>query len=593
MADQLPAHGAHHTRQGIRRLDFGGGRKATVGMDLNDEATAAASVLDCTGRAAVELVLGPMLRYAGTKSATFWLETNGPCEVEILGHRTRTFCVEGHHYALLLVDDLHPASRIDYDVRLDGRVVWPPDDGRPGPVVHTRRGEREVRLVFGSCRRGDPQPKPGEFPETGIDALWAYSRQLQRGEVEWPDALLLLGDQVYADEVSPATADFIESRRDVREPPGEEIADFEEYTRLYRETWSDPDIRWLLSTVPTAMIFDDHDVNDDWNISAEWVDEMRREPWWDARITGAFMSYWLYQHLGNLSPPQLAEEKLLPLVRTDADAGPRLREAAHGWDRESARSRWAYYRDFGDSRLLVIDSRAARVLDEHRREMIDEEEWDWIVDHARGEFDHLVIASTLPVFMPKGIHHLEAWNEAICAGAWGRHAARLGEKIRRAVDLEHWSAFHDSFERFCDWLRAVADGDETERPPSTIVLLGGDVHNVYINQVTLPTTSTEPSRVYQIVCSPFRNPLSAMQRHAVQMINSRPATAVARLFARLARVTRSRTEWRLIRQPSFLNSLGELHLHDRAARAALYRSAHQGEDPERLYELDTTDLAPH
>ena len=563
-------------------------------MDLKDEATAAESVLDSRGRpAAAELVLGPMLRYAGTKSASFWLETNRPCEVEILGRRDRTFCVEGHHYALLLVDDLQPASLIDYDVRLDGRVVWPPDDGRPGPVVHTRRGERDVRLVFGSCRRGDPQPKRGEFPSTGIDVLWAYSRQLQGGEVEWPDALLLLGDQVYADEVSPATAEFIESRRDLREPPGEEIADFEEYTRLYRESWSDPDIRWLLSTVPTAMIFDDHDVNDDWNISAEWVGEMRQEPWWDARITGAFMSYWLYQHLGNLSPPQLAEEELLPLVRTDADAGPRLREAARHWDRESAHSRWAYYRDFGDSRLLVIDSRAARVLDEDHREMIDEEEWNWIVDHAHGEFDHLVIASTLPVFMPKGIHHLEAWNEAICAGAWGRHAARLGEKVRRAVDLEHWSAFHDSFERLCDWLRAVADGDETERSPSTIVLLGGDVHNAYINQVTLPTTSTEPSCVYQIVCSPFRNPLSAMQRHAVQMINSRPATAVARLLARLARVTRSRTDWRLIRQPSYLNSLGELHLHDRAARATLYRSAHQGEDPERLYELDTTDLAPH
>ena len=53
-----------------------------------------------------ELVLGPMLRYAGTESATFWVETSAPCEVEILGHSTRTFAVEGHHYALLLVDDL-------------------------------------------------------------------------------------------------------------------------------------------------------------------------------------------------------------------------------------------------------------------------------------------------------------------------------------------------------------------------------------------------------------------------------------------------------------------------------------------------------
>jgi len=563
-----------------RRLDFGRWGESPGLMDLADEATDA------------ELVLGPMLRYAGTNSATFWVETDRPCEVEILGHREPTFCVEGHHYALLLLEDLQPASLIEYDVRLDGRVVWPPDDGRPRPVVHTRRGEPEVRLVFGSCRRGDPQPERGEFPETGIDALWAYAQQLQRGEVEWPDALLLLGDQVYADEVSPATREFIESRRSVEEPPGEEIADFEEYTRLYRESWSDPDIRWLFSTVPTVMIFDDHDVNDDWNISAEWVDEMRQARWWDARITGAFMSYWLYQHLGNLSPPELQEEELLPLVRADEDAGPRLRQAARRWDRESAHSRWAYYRDFGDSRLLVLDSRAARVLDDEHREMIDEEEWNWIVDHSRGEFDHLVIASTLPVFMPKGIHHLEAWNEAICSGAWGGHAARLGEKIRRAVDLEHWSAFHDSFERLCGWLRTVADGDEAERPPSTIVLLGGDVHNAYINQVALPTASAAPSRVYQIVCSPFRNPLSAMQRRSVKLITSRPAASVTRLLARLAGVPRSRTDWSLIRQPSFLNSLGELHLQHRAARVTLYRSAHDGDDPERLYELDTTELAP-
>ena len=226
-------------------------------MDLKDEATAGESVLCSAGRpAAAELVLGPMLRYAGTKSATFWLEANRPCEVEILSHRERTFCVEGHHYALLLLDDLPPSSLIDYDVRLDGRMVWPPDDGRPGPVVHTRRGEREVRLVFGSCRRGDPQPTRGEFPSTGIDVLWAYSRQLQGGEVEWPDAVLLLGDQVYADEVSPQTREFVEARRDISAEPGPIALDFEEYTRLYRESWSEADIRWLFSTVPTVMVFD-------------------------------------------------------------------------------------------------------------------------------------------------------------------------------------------------------------------------------------------------------------------------------------------------------------------------------------------------
>jgi hypothetical protein len=45
----------------------------------------------------MELLLGPLLRYAGTKSATFWAETSGACEVEVLGVRDRTFAVEGHH----------------------------------------------------------------------------------------------------------------------------------------------------------------------------------------------------------------------------------------------------------------------------------------------------------------------------------------------------------------------------------------------------------------------------------------------------------------------------------------------------------------
>ena len=544
----------------------------------------------------MELVLGPLLRYAGSETATFWVETSEPCEVEVLGRRAQTFTVEGHHFALVLVQDLEPGSVIPYDVRLDGRVAWPPDDGRPRPAVHTRSHERHVRLVFGSCRVGDPQPAstappwPEELTRTGIDALWTYARQLQRGEVDYPDALLLLGDQVYADEVSPVTAEFIRSRRDVAQAPGEEVADFEEYTRLYRESWSDPDIRWLLSTVPSVMIFDDHDVHDDWNISWSWVSEMRDKPWWDARITGAFMSYWVYQHIGNLSPPELAEEELLRQVQADTDAGPRLRELARRWDRESAASRWAFYRDFGDSRLLVLDSRAARVLGDEQREMIDEEEWDWLIEHSLGAFDHLVIASTLPVFMAPGIHHLEAWNEAVCAARWGATAARLGEMLRRAVDLEHWSAFNTSFERLCDWLRRIADGTEEQRPPATIALLGGDVHNASVSRVGLGGKGAA-TRVFQIVCSPFRNPLSATQRRIVRITGSKVAATVFSFLARRAGVPAPSAEWEFVRRPSFDNSIGELELDGRAARVTLRRSAREGEDAERLHLLHATELS--
>ena len=487
------------------------------------------------------------------------------------GITTRSCCWKG----------LEPGSVIPYDVRLDGRRVWPPEDGRQAPAIHTREGERQARLVFGSCRIGAPERPPysllpSDDPQgVGVDALWAYSLRLQRGEAQWPDGLLLLGDQVYADLVPPQTAALIRARRDVRKPPGEEVADFEEYTMLYRDSWSDPEIRWLLSTVPTAMIFDDHDVNDDWNISESWVAEMRSLPWWEDRITGAFMTYWLYQHIGNLSPPELAEETLLAAVQQDEDAGPRLRAAAHKWDRESAASRWAYFRDFGRSRLLVIDSRAARVLMDGRREMIDEEEWDWIGDHARGSFDHLVVATTLPAFAQHGIHHLESWSEAVCNGRWGSRAARIAERVRRAVDLEHWAAFERSFTRLVDLLHAASHG-LGGTAPATITLLSGDVHTTYIANIDLGADAG-PSRINQIVCSPFRNPLTPPERRVVRATGSRAAAAVFALLARASGVPAPTASWRFVAAPTYENSIGELWLDERSATVTLFQST---QDPE-------------
>ena len=99
------------------------------------------------------------------------------------------------------------------------------------------------------------------------------------------------------------------SRRDPRQPPYDQVADFEEYTRLYAEAWGDPDARWLLSVIPSSMMFDDHDVVDDWNTSRSWRREMGATSWWRERITGALMSYWIYQHLGNLSATELRCER--------------------------------------------------------------------------------------------------------------------------------------------------------------------------------------------------------------------------------------------------------------------------------------------
>jgi hypothetical protein len=547
------------------------------------------------------LILGPILRHVGSSDATVWVETDAPCEVEVsVGgspHHSPTFTVEGHHYALVTVINLEPGVSHEYEVRLDGEVVWPePGSSFPPSEIRPIAPEGKLTLAFGSCRVSVPHKPPytkkrGLIVRGGLvgqrferDALYALAlRMRSQPSKEWPDALLLLGDQIYADEVSRGTRDFIRSRRDPKEPPGEEVADFEEYTRLYWDAWKNPVIRWLLSSVPSAMIFDDHDVHDDWNTSEAWVRKMRSKPWWEERIVGAFMSYWIYQHLGNLSPQELEEDDLLRRVREAKDATRTLREFAHKADREVAGTRWSFHRDFGNVRLIMMDSRAGRVLDEDKRSMLDPEEWAWIEEKATGDFDHLLFGTSLPVLLSPGLHHLEAWNEAVCGGAWGRHAARLGESIRQALDLEHWSAFHASFTGLAKLLRAIGAGERSEgHPPSSMVLLSGDVHHGYLAEMDLG--GGVQSAVYQAVCSPLRNPLGTPERLALGAGWTRTGELVGKTLARLAGVEEPRVRWRLTHEkPWFHNHLGTLELRGRRATLRVEKTTPEDGREPRLY----------
>ena len=113
----------------------------------------------------------------------------------------------------------------------------------------------------------------------------------------------------------------------------------------------------------------------------------------------------------------------------------------------------------------MIDGREGRVLSDGRREMLDEHEWGWLEQQLTGDYDHVIIASTLPVLLAPTLHYVEAWNEAVCQGAWGSLAARWSEKLRRALDLEHWAAFQDSFHRLIELSSEVAAAAAAVRRP--------------------------------------------------------------------------------------------------------------------------------
>src|SRR5688572_28117186 len=378
--------------------------------------------------------------------------------------------------------------------------------------------------------------------------------------------MLFLGDQVYADETTDAMREFIESRRDIEQPPWTELQDYEEYAHLYRLAWSEPANRWLLSTVPSAMIFDDHDIRDDWNTSLDWRTEMEATSWWHGRIVAGLASYWVYQHLGNMSPAERERDEVYVAVRAhrghdEHDLGPLIDAFAARVDQEPQTYRWSYTRDFDtQARLVVVDSRAARQLDPDDRAMLDPDEAAWLDEQLRGDVDHLLIGTSLPFLLARGLHHLEAFSEALAQGAWGERGGAIGEKLRQLVDLEHWGAFQNSFQQVARQVIEVAAG-ERGRAPSTVTFLSGDVHHSYVSEARPADHSRQVrSTILQAVCSPIRNPLSRNMRFATAVLSYGVAGPVGRLASRSARVPDAPLDWRYAEGPWFDNNLACLQL---------------------------------
>ena len=511
------------------------------------------------------LVLGPMVRYVDETSASVWVETRSAARVSIrAGGRdwaAPTFAVHGHHYALVELDGLKPGTVTPYALDINGTQVWPdPSSGFPPSMIATLATGKPLRMAYGSCRTSVPHNASGNRTH-GVDSLRAYAlRMASGGDVQWPDLLAFLGDQVYADSTSEQMQEFIRARRDIEEPPGEELKDYEEYAHLYYLAWSDPANRWLLSTLPSAMIFDDHDIRDDWNTSLSWKQKMEATSWWHDRIVAGLASYWVYQHLGNLSPQERAEDAVWQRIvrhagQDEIDVGAELDSFAERADRDPKSYRWSFCRDFGDTRLIVVDSRAARDLNPDDRALVDAPEMAWVDGRMRGGFRHLLVATSLPFLLPMGLHYVESWNEAVSEGAWGKRAARAGEKVRQALDLEHWGAFQNSFREMAALASEVADGKRGPAP-ETITFLSGDVHYSYVAEVD----RASGSRIVQAVCSPIRNPLPRLMRSFAAVMSYGLATPVGALVARSAKVPDPPFRWSGVKGPWFQNNLAHLEV---------------------------------
>jgi hypothetical protein len=551
------------------------------------------------------LLIGPLLRRVVGTRATVWVETSAPAVVTVraaggASGTAPTFSAYDHHYALVVVEGLAPDRAASYEVLIDDEMVWPvPESKFPPSMIRTRGADdrdQPVRLIFGSCREATAHAATRRLPP---DALDAYARRLIAAPepAGRPDLLILLGDQVYADVTSPTVKRLLKRRRGrPRSAPSDQVVSFDEYTTLYLESWRDPEIRWLLSTVPSVMIFDDHEVIDDWNTSASWRADMRAQDWWTERIRSGLASYWVYQHLGNLSPDEIAEDPLYAKVVAAGDATDVLREFGERVDREvdethdaergrAMQYQWSYSLDLGRSRLVMLDNRCSRVLEPGARAMLAPGEWSWFMNRTRGVYDHLVVGISLPWLLPPSMHYVESWNERL-ADSRRPWVARLAEQMRRAWDLDHWAAFRGSFEALgALFARIGSDAPDATggrvgaepayTPPASISVLSGDVHHSYVARARFEDPGVR-TPVHQLTCSPIHNQAPAAMRPLIKLCWNRGLASAARLLARSAGVRRPPVCWKKLAGPYFGNAVSTLEHRGRAAEVVIEGTTSDG-----------------
>ncbi len=259
------------------------------------------------------------------------VETDQSCEVEILDSKANTFTVEGHHFALVSISGLKPGWSHQYEVHLDGRVNGLQRVRISASSAPSIPADGNLRMLFGSCRTSAPHRPPHTFQRwwhrrCGIDALHTFALRMLRQ----PQALCERSRMLGRPSLCRPTAE--ECPRDRRPPQGSRGCTGR-ILKTSRSTRSDiaisgtyPVVRWMLSMLPSSMIFDDHEISNEWNTSQTWLDEKRQTDWYEGRVVGGLMADWIYQHLGNL------------LLRAEAGRGLRAPAERRGRKQGGART---------------------------------------------------------------------------------------------------------------------------------------------------------------------------------------------------------------------------------------------------------------
>lgn len=305
--------------------------------------------------------------------------------------------------------------------------------------------------------------------------LFAWSDVLWMQPEDFPDLKLVHDEQGFLQDIF-----------------GKVKSTFEQESKYIKEFWQTlKPVRRALANLPTYMIFDDHEITDDWYLNVAWCDRILTKPLGRRILQNGMLAYALFQGWGN-TPEQFeggesgelllqALERWTNSVGKDSTAEkdiyqylglPELTDIHDSQPKKLPSSqkalKWHYIVNGSGYEVLVLDTRTRRSFPGAEFDfpaLLSQEACEEQILHfpqAAGAKVTMVI-SPGPVI---GLPFLESIQKV---------AKNISEKFGKAAwgfDTEAWALEDAAFERLLSKLALRGSSKE----PTRAIILSGDVH---------------------------------------------------------------------------------------------------------------------
>lgn len=379
---------------------------------------------------------------------------------------------------------------VDYVIHHDGEPVTT-DHGSPPWTFVVPPDQGVPRIAFCSCN-GAVDLHPDDPPPPG----WKFWRKFWKrrpGPEMWQRLgaehradpfhyMVMTGDQIYADTMArkvPALAALdlgakavirLDLDRAGKAEVQRQLAAY--FERLYIATWSDPDIAAALASIPSVMMWDDHDIIDGWGSHPE-------------ALQGSDLMRAIY--------PVARTYFEIFQVRTAANSSLICSED----NKQAGRHHYSMHLKLRSVELVVLDNRSQRT---RHRVMTDAQYEDVarvltgeLFDDEADEQDRL-----LCIVIPVPVAHLD--YSALAEGLLARLSGDRFTSTLSLVDdaIDHWGHANHRIEqkRLLDLIFEAARS--ATRRPYHVCIVSGDVHSA--GAATITDNATD-DKVTQLISS--------------------------------------------------------------------------------------------